>query len=98
MRPEHNFSLKCDDWERAVFDNADHFSAVTVFGGGRREREEFQELHAAINYAKERIRTCVYAIAGERSIVLDRSKWDQWLTRYEQTHATRSPQGGPHDH
>jgi sirohydrochlorin ferrochelatase len=82
--PEHNFSLKYDEWELVVFDNAISYTVMQVLGGGNRNRQEFSDLPTALNAARDAYRTCVYAVTSAgRSIVLDRAQWPKWIARYK---------------
>ena len=80
--PEHNFSLKREEWESVVFDAATLFTVIEVNGRAGRTRAEFLAFPDAIAYAADR-HACVYAVtASGRSIVLDRADWPRWATRY----------------
>lgn len=71
------------DWEDTAFDQATLFTAVTVRGRAGRERQEFDDPLAAMEYAAERPRTAVYAVNPTgRAIVLDRALWPRWRERW----------------
>lgn len=89
MRAEHNFSLKFNEWEPVVFDNAEHFRVVEFKGRGQRVSVRFEDLPSALRAADPLLRACVYAVTKSgRSIVLDRAQWPQWLERYNQLKGT----------
>ena len=83
IRPEHDFSLSCEEWQLRVFDAATMFTAFTFRGRFKTRRQEFDQLPPAIEAARKDDRTCAYAVAPSgRSIVLDRADWPFWLERY----------------
>jgi hypothetical protein len=82
-RSEHDFRLKQDEWEAAVFDNAASFAVIELRQGRRpvtlvttpklSDAIEQAQLHSA----------CLYAIGRSgRWVMLDREKWDEWEQRH----------------
>lgn len=84
VRPEHDFTVGREEWERRVFDAATRFSVVEMRGRGTRTYREFLTFPEARSAATDR--SVIYAAAPSgRSIVLDHKDWDAWLTRWVNT-------------
>lgn len=80
-RSAHNFEQKRPDWEAAVFDDAESFSVVDY-----QQRPwaytEFTTFRAAMEFAANKPRACVYAVTESgRNALLDKVKWAEWAER-----------------
>ncbi len=72
--------ISADEWDMAVFLNADHFTVSERVGRGQREQMMFHDYAAAAIYAYDRPQALLYAVTGRgmaRCIV--RSKWLMFL-------------------
>jgi hypothetical protein len=87
MRPEHEYAGKTrTQWERVVFDNADEF---VVYNAKTRQRVEFKDFPAAVEFARTTDRTLLYAVTKSgRSTCIDRADWDQCLAVWLERHPT----------
>jgi hypothetical protein len=50
-RPEHDFTLNVDEWERVVISNASYYTVIRRAGPGRYDRREFSALWEAVREA-----------------------------------------------
>jgi len=82
-RHANDLTLGVDAWERAVFDVTQTFYVGASFGGGRRERWEFNNPIDAYKHRNDTPRSVIYAVAPNgRHIVLDGPKEAYWINRW----------------
>lgn len=78
----HDFAQGLANWEAAVFDAADLFTAVAM---RPRRRFEFKSFPDALKFVREQPDQgafLIYAVtASGRSMVPEPALWDDWLTR-----------------
>jgi hypothetical protein len=78
----HNFIQKMADWECAVFDDAEYFTAMTYGDNGERLVHRFDKFKEAMQFVGDKKQYCIYAISRTgRSIICDRVKWAEWAER-----------------
>jgi hypothetical protein len=91
----HDFKLRFDDWEAAVFDHAAYFTAIAMHP---RRRFEFSTFAEAVAFARSLPleRFCLYAITESgRSMIPEQVSWDDWVERERQKKVEGQPKAGP---
>jgi len=80
MRPEHTFPDKLEDWDKIIFENANHFTVFRRLGRFNRDTHSFATFPEAVAYAGEDKTALVYAVcASGRSACMIRKRWLEYL-------------------
>lgn len=92
MTREHNFNVKIDEWERAVFEAAVLGGYFSTYNAGTREYGVFKTFPEGLRYAHDNPRALLYAVAlTERHTVIPKRLWNEYAEFYLTIERRREP-------